>query len=119
MAKIVLLMDGVIQREYPLADGTVRIGRDNFNDIQLDDDTVSGSHAEIAAKQSQYIDGTKDFWLRDLSSTNGTKVNGQQINRHLLHNEDEVLIGPYTLRFLDAGQQGRARTTRISIADDG
>ena len=119
MAKLVLLVEGVVQREFPLAEGTVRIGRDAVNDIQLDDDTVSGSHAEVAIKQSQYIDGTSDFWLRDLKSTNGTKVNGQRVNRHLLHNEDEILVGPYTLRFVDASQQGFARTTRISIEDDG
>ncbi len=119
MAKLVLLVEGVMQREYPLTEGTVRVGRDAGNDIQLDDDTVSGSHAEVAVKQSQYIDGTSDFWLRDLQSTNGTKVNGQRVNRHLLHNEDEILIGPYTLRFVDASQQGLSRTTRISIEDDG
>ncbi|HSS63269.1 MAG TPA: FHA domain-containing protein [Gammaproteobacteria bacterium] len=118
MAKLVLLVEGVIHREYPLSEGVVRIGRDTVNDIQLDDDTVSGSHAEVAVKQSQYIDGSSDFWLRDLKSTNGTKVNGQRVNRHLLHNEDEILIGPYTLRFLDASQQGFARTTRISIEGD-
>jgi pSer/pThr/pTyr-binding forkhead associated (FHA) protein len=119
MAKLVLLVEGVTQREYPLTEGTVRIGRDTVNDIQLDDDTVSGSHAEVSIKKSQYIDGTNDFWLRDLQSTNGIKVNGQRVNRHLLHNEDEILIGPYLLRFLDPSQQGFARTTRISIDDDG
>jgi pSer/pThr/pTyr-binding forkhead associated (FHA) protein len=119
MAKLVVLVEGVVQREFPLTEGTVRIGRDPVNDIQLDDDTVSGSHAEVAIKQSQYIDGTSDFWLRDLKSTNGTKVNGQRVNRHLLHNEDEVLVGPYTLRFVDASQQGFARTTRIAIEDEG
>ncbi|MDH3316360.1 MAG: FHA domain-containing protein [Gammaproteobacteria bacterium] len=119
MAKLVLFIKGVIQREYPLTEGTIRIGRDNVNEIQLDDDTVSGSHAEVAIKQSQYIDSTSDYWLRDLGSTNGTKVNGQSVNRHLLHNEDEIFIGPYTLRFLDPSQQGHAGTTRISIEDDG
>ncbi len=118
MAKIIVLVEGVRQREYPLSEGMVRIGRDAANDIQLDDDTVSGSHAEVAVKQGQYIDGSNDYWLRDLESTNGTKVNGQRVNRHLLHNEDEILIGPYTLRFLDATQQSVARTTRISIDDD-
>lgn len=119
MAKLVLLMEGIMQREYPLTEGAVRIGREAVNEIQLDDDTVSSSHAEIAVKQSQYIDGSNDYWLRDLESTNGTKVNGQRVNRHLLHNEDEILIGPYMLRFLDSGQQGHVRTTRISIEDDG
>lgn len=118
MAKLILLVEGVRQREYPLSEETVRIGRDAGNQIQLDDDTVSGSHAEVAVKTSQYIDGSSDFWLRDLKSTNGTKVNGQRVNRHLLHNEDEILIGPYTLRFLDASQQSAARTTRICIDDD-
>jgi pSer/pThr/pTyr-binding forkhead associated (FHA) protein len=118
MTKLIIQVEGVTQREFPLTEGTVRIGRDAANEIQLDDDTVSGSHAEVAIKQSQYIDGTSDFWLRDLKSTNGTKVNGQRVHRHLLHNEDEVSIGPYTLRFVDASQQGLSRTTRISIDDD-
>lgn len=115
MAKLVKLVEGVRQREYPLVGGTLRIGRETDNDIQLDDDTVSGHHCEIAVTQSQFIDGTYDYWLRDLGSTNGTKVNGQRINRHILQHEDELVIGPYSFHFLEPTQQGRARTTRIAI----
>lgn len=117
MAKLVQLVEGVRQREYPISDGTLRIGRDVGNDIQLDDDTVSSDHCEIAVTKSQFIDGTQDFWLRDLGSTNGTKVNDQRVNRHILQHEDEVEIGPYRFQFLDPSQQGRARTTRIAIED--
>ena len=117
MAKLVQLVEGVRQREYPIVEGTLRIGRDVGNDIQLDDDTVSGNHCEIAVTQSQFIDGSHDFWLRDLGSTNGTKVNDQRINRHILQHEDEVEIGPYRFQFVDPSSQGSARTTRIAIED--
>ena len=36
------------------------------NNIQLDDDSVSGYNTEIAVKPSQYMEGLHDFWLKDL-----------------------------------------------------
>ena len=53
---------------YPISSDTT-IGRANDNDIGLNVKTVSGYHCKICIEDGQFI-------LRDLDSTNGTKVNG-------------------------------------------
>lgn len=50
------------------------IGRHNNNDYFINDSSVSGNHAEIIIDKD-----FETFTLKDLNSTNGTKVNGQSI----------------------------------------
>ena len=47
MAKLIQTLQGTALREYPLSEGKVRIGRSPDTEIQLDDDAVSGYHAEL------------------------------------------------------------------------
>jgi pSer/pThr/pTyr-binding forkhead associated (FHA) protein len=114
MGKLVHIVDGAFVREYPLEEGTFRIGRDVENDIQLDDDAVSGSHVEIAVKPSQYMEGLHDYWLRDKGSTNGTKVNGKRVKKTMLKHDDVVKVGTHQFKFVDANAVARTRT-RILI----
>ncbi len=52
----------------------LRVGRDSRADLPLLSDKVSHRHAEI------YSEGG-GLWVRDLDSTNGTFVNGEQVRR--------------------------------------
>lgn len=115
MAKLVHTHKGTVVREYPLADGPLRIGRNLENEIQVDDDTVSGDHAELAVKPSQYFEGYQDIWVRDLGSTNGTIVNGKRVERCLLKHDDVVEVGTHCFQFVDEQAVGRPRTTRILL----
>ena len=115
MAKLVHSHSGTVVREYPLAGGPMRIGRNCENDIQVDDDTVSGDHAELAIKPSQYFEGYHDVWVRDLGSTNGTIVNGERVERRLLKHDDVVEVGTHRFTFVDEQAVGRPRTTRILL----
>ena len=116
MAKLVHNVEGAMFREYPLEVGTLRIGRNLDNDIQLDDDAVSGAHAEIAIKPSQYMEGLLDVWARDLDSTNGTIVNGRRIQRHLLSHEDVVRIGTHQFKLVEESAVA-AQRTRMLVED--
>ncbi len=70
----------------------VVIGRSPESGLVLTDATVSRQHAEIVR------DG--DAWfIRDLGSSNGTKVNGSRVVDQILHDGDEVRFGSVTLRF--------------------
>jgi len=60
--------------------------------VRLDHDTVSRHHAEIVK------DPFGRWWVRDLVSRNGTKLNGQRINEHLLGNGDVLRVGKFTVR---------------------
>lgn len=78
---------------FPVAHYTT-IGRYEDNTIELDDDFVSGSHAEIFYEQ-----GT--WWLQDLGSTNGTFLNTQRVNNRIrLSNGDIVQFGRVRVRAL-------------------
>ena len=76
-----------------MADAERTVGRDDSNDIVLQDDQASGQHARIAVK-----DGA--FWISDLGSRNGTFVNGVRVDaRHKLVSKDLIKIGRTVLRF--------------------
>lgn len=50
-----------------------RIGRAPDNDIVLNADTISSYHAEIIIRDNT-------FYIKDMNSTNGTKVNGKRVS---------------------------------------
>ena len=116
MGKLVHIVDGAYAREYELNEGVFKIGRNVDNSIALDDDSVSGYNTEISVKPSQYMEGMHDFWLKDLQSTNGTKVNGKRTKKCMLKHDDMVKVGMHEFKFIDQQQVANART-RILISD--
>lgn len=118
MAKLIQTLQGATLREHPLSEGTLRIGRNPDNDIQLDDDAVSGYHAELVVTASQYMEGVSDVWATDLDSTNGTIVNGKRMERYLLRHEDSLQIGTHHFKFVDDDAGSALRTTRILLDAD-
>ncbi|TWT87482.1 Response regulator PleD [Pseudobythopirellula maris] len=72
------------------------VGRDPRCDLTLDDSSVSRRHAEFAR-----VDG--GYEVRDLSSTNGTYVNGEAVKQRVLRSGDCVKLGGYLYKFLSAG----------------
>lgn len=92
MAKLILKFEDRILREIPVGQSPVTIGRLPNNTVAIDNPAVSGQHARLVVEGGQYI-------LEDLNSRNGTFVNNQPINRHLLHEGDVVAIGKHTLVF--------------------
>src|SRR5512139_1876895 len=97
MAKLILSMDGLVLKEIPLAKERTTIGRKPHNDIQIDNLAVSGEHACI-------VTILNDSFLEDLGSTNGTLVNGNQVKKHILQNNDVIEIGKYKMKAATAGQ---------------
>ena len=64
----------------------VTIGREEGNAVQLNDERVSRYHAKIQEDQGQLV-------LTDLESTNGTRVNGQNIQLSILRVGDRIAVG--------------------------
>ena len=63
------------------------VGRLGDNDVQLDEASVSSRHAEIEIGEAGAV-------LRDLDSTNGTFLNGDQVTGEVALNEgDEIYFG--------------------------
>lgn len=65
----------------------VTIGRKENNVLVMDDQFVSGHHARVFIKNTDYM-------LEDLGSTNGTLLNGERIDgKIILKVGDEIEIG--------------------------
>lgn len=62
------------------------IGREDDNDIQLNDERISRFHAKVQEDAGRLI-------LTDLDSTNGTRVNGHPIRLRVLRAGDLVMVG--------------------------
>jgi len=93
MAKFVLMFNKQVIQEFPLNKGSVTIGRNEENDITIENLAVSGFHARVDKTGRDYI-------LTDLQSTNGTFVNDKKIFSHKLSHGDNIIIGKHTLLFL-------------------
>ena len=91
--KLILTTSG-IEESFSLREGISAIGRDSDNDIQLMSPGVSRHHAEI-----NNMPCTCE--LEDLSSANGTLVNGVRISVVRLKNGDEIQMGDCRLRFVE------------------
>lgn len=75
----------------------VTIGREEGNTIQLNDERVSRFHVKIQEDHH-------DLVLTDLDSTNGCKVNNEEVHLRILRHGDLITIGRSTLIFGDRKQ---------------
>lgn len=96
-ARFILRADnGEVIQEFLLDKPEIRIGRAAGSDIVLSKDKLtSRHHALVRYEQGEYT-------LQDDSSSNGTFVNGQQLEKdasHTLQDNDHVGIGEYELIF--------------------
>ena len=78
---------------FPFFTSEVVIGREAECSICIPDQAVSRQHVRIE------YDGER-WTLRDLSSRNGTIVNGRYVTRHVLADLDEVRIGDAIFKFV-------------------
>lgn len=89
--KLVVVKGNDRGEETPLEIEKMTIGRALDNDLVLADVSVSRRHVLIG-----YEEGT--YYVEDLSSGNGTLVNGQEIEREDLRHGDLIEIGTTVLR---------------------
>jgi pSer/pThr/pTyr-binding forkhead associated (FHA) protein len=113
MAEVTLrILDGADRgRVYDHLPTPVTIGREEGNDIQLNDERVSRYHIKIQEDHDKLV-------LTDLESTNGTKVNGEEIQLRILRHGDMITVGRSVLLF-GRPDQIAARLARIRGALDG
>lgn len=86
------------QELFGIESDSINIGRDNDNEIVVDDPTVSGHHALITVRNSSASD-RMEYVIEDLESTNHTFVNNIQVIRQLLRNGDILRIGNTRFKF--------------------
>jgi len=73
--------------------GGISIGRSSDADVRIEDRFASGVHARVYSRGANY-------YVEDMSSTNGTFLNGGRLNGEAKLNDlDEVRIGDTEFRF--------------------
>jgi ABC-type multidrug transport system ATPase subunit len=124
--QVLRFLDGretqMASRELPVTDvqtvvfegDTLAIGRDPQNDVVLDDPNVSRFHAALT-RDGEAIE------LADLDSRNGTRLDGEPVERGRLEAGAEIGIGPYRLvfdgdSFLARDDHGALRLDAIEVA---
>ncbi|HSH12656.1 MAG TPA: FHA domain-containing protein, partial [Desulfurivibrionaceae bacterium] len=97
MDEWVLLLNNRIIRRFKIGEGqTLTIGRGQEADITIDNSAISRQHSSLELKGGTY-------YLTDLYSLNGTKVNGQQIHSAIpIKKSDRIEIGKFTLKPAEA-----------------
>ena len=101
MARVILVFNKQVIRDYPFTKENMTMGRAEENDIVIDNLAVSGYHARIDRAGDTYI-------LTDLQSTNGTFVNDKKIVSYKLRHKDKITIGKHLLFFaLSKAEQAR------------
>jgi len=96
-------------QRFELEKPVTRIGRREGNDWVIPDGSVSGTHCEVEKTKTGFL-------LRDLGSTNGTKVNGDTVKVSGIFKNDVILIGDIALTIAgdDVPQTRTGDTQNIS-----
>src|SRR5262249_52354509 len=89
--KLRLSLMGRPVRNYTFTKPVISVGRDPGADVYVDNPGVSRDHLRLERTENG------EYQVVDLGSANGTFVNDQMVNSALVHNNDVVRFGKYTL----------------------
>jgi diguanylate cyclase (GGDEF)-like protein len=95
-ACLVVIYGDELGKKYNLQATSLMLGRSSKCDIQIDQESISRNHSKI-------VNTGKSLLIRDLGSTNGTYVNDEPIEEHVLRDGDFIKIGRTIFKFLTGG----------------
>ena len=95
MAKLVLSLNGTVLDQRFIDQASISIGRGANNDIVINDPKLSREHARIVTVGEDQI-------VEDLASSNGTRVNGNPLQRQILQHRDTIELGSHRLLYLSS-----------------
>jgi ABC transport system ATP-binding/permease protein len=96
------------QQRVQFSGRRLTFGRDPSNDVVLRDPNVSRFHAEITPAPT----GVE---LRDLGSSNGTRIDGRPVSRAAIASGAEIAIGPFRILFDGSSFLARDRTGALRL----
>jgi pSer/pThr/pTyr-binding forkhead associated (FHA) protein len=115
MAVLIGMSQEVKGKSVEIREDQISIGRKADNTIPVDNPTVSGHHCLVLREENRYV-------VRDLRSTNGTRVNNKEVK------DDDVVIKPKdiiqvgSIEFMFDAAQGEVptdepvKTTDVEVA---
>lgn len=92
MAVLIGMSGDVKGKSYPIDADEFSVGRKTDNKVSIDNASVSGHHAVILRDGDHYT-------LRDLGSTNGTRVNAHETKEAVLKPKDLIQFGSVEFLF--------------------
>jgi type II secretory pathway predicted ATPase ExeA len=105
-----ILLDGEPKARIGLNASRLLIGRHPWNDVALDDDSVSRHHAMLVREGGHWT-------IVDLNSTNGIMVNERGARQQRLRQGDVVHIGRFQLVLNEGGGRARSLPPSGDVAD--
>jgi pSer/pThr/pTyr-binding forkhead associated (FHA) protein len=94
MAKLVVLSEGLTGRSVELKVDKTTIGRVEDNAFQIAEPSISSHHCEILLRGGDVV-------VKDLDSTNGTFIDGEQVTESVLKPGQTLRLGQIELRLED------------------
>ncbi|MBU0655222.1 MAG: FHA domain-containing protein [Gammaproteobacteria bacterium] len=113
MAQLVVMLEKQVIKRLAIKGTGLTFGRGSKCEVSLPDRTISNLHARITVVRD-------DCFLEDLDSTNGTYVNQQLVENHLLEDGDTIGLGKYRVQFqssLTLDQQLRRSSIHPRLLD--
>jgi hypothetical protein len=99
---------------FDLTGKEITVGRVADNKIQIEHASVSGHHAVFMLDQLDYV-------IKDLDSTNGTRINGERITQQKLRRNDILRFGNIELLYdsehQPPGQPMPSPSPRVNLAE--
>src|SRR5438477_3022129 len=86
MSRLLIQRGASGTQEIVLKPGAKRLGRNEQNDLPINDPTVSGFHCEIDFEHDTVI-------VKDLGSTNGTFINSVPVRQAILEPGQTLMLG--------------------------
>jgi predicted component of type VI protein secretion system len=104
MAKLVVLSEGFTGLTCELKEEKTTVGRLEDNAFQIQEPSVSSHHCELARRGN-------DIVVKDLSSTNGTFINGEKVAEAVLKPGQILRLGQVEMR-LESGAGAAAAASK-------
>ena len=92
--RLLVSLDSDPVLKYPLDQELMTIGRSESADIQISGNFISRIHTRLLTIGADTV-------IEDAGSKNGTRVNSERIDRHVLEHGDLIRIGTARFRFVD------------------
>lgn len=109
MARIIFTLEDGTEIETELDADTITIGRHPDSNVVLPSVSVSGQHATIKRRGDGYF-------VQDLGTTNGTKLNGVEVEEARLEHGDRLFFGdvPAVVQLVDKPAKAEAPPKSVS-----
>jgi diguanylate cyclase (GGDEF)-like protein len=98
VASLVIVQGADIGKQFLIRRNGLVIGRSDSADIMIRDKRISRAHARINVQYEMQKKNTT-YSIFDLESTNHVYVNGEQIQSHVLSNDDKIQLGDTIIKF--------------------